>query len=133
MVFLCSISALYLVLTHVFSASAVTVTVSTGTTYQEMDGFGFSQAFGRANDVVNLPAAQQKQTLDYLFNTTTGAGMTILRNRVGSGGLGDSIEPNSPGSPSATPTYVWDGDDSGQVSTLSAPVISPCFLRFTFY
>ncbi|EIM79541.1 glycoside hydrolase [Stereum hirsutum FP-91666 SS1] len=107
--------ALFSLLLHVFPVSAVTVTVDIGTTYQEMDGFGFSQAFGRANDVKNLPAAQQRQTLDLLFNITNGAGMTILRNRIGSGGLGDSIEPNSPGSSNATPTYVWDGDDSGQV------------------
>ncbi|KZV74432.1 carbohydrate-binding module family 1 protein [Peniophora sp. CONT] len=104
-----------LLLERIACATAVTVTVSVGQTFQEMDGFGFSQAFGRANDVKNLPAAQQKQTLDLLFNTTTGAGMTILRNRVGSGGTGDSIEPTSPGSPSATPKFVWDGNDSGQV------------------
>ncbi|VDC06962.1 unnamed protein product [Peniophora sp. CBMAI 1063] len=104
-----------LLLGRILGTSAVTVTVNSEQTFQEMDGFGFSQAFGRANDVKNLPAAQQKQTLDLLFNTSTGAGMTILRNRVGSGGTGDSIEPTSPGSPTATPKYVWDGNDSGQV------------------
>lgn len=41
--------------------------------------------------------------------------MSILRNRIGSGGSGDSIEPNSPGSPSGNPTYVWDGSDTNQV------------------
>lgn len=99
-------------LSHV---TAITVTIDPSTTFQQMDGFGFSEAFGRANDVKNLPVAQQKQTLDLLFNSSTGAGFTILRNRIGSGGVGDSIEPNSPGSPSATPVYDWDGDDSGQV------------------
>lgn len=63
----------------------------------------------------NYPAAQQQTVLDLLFNPTTGAGLTILRVRVGSGGAGDSILPTSPGSPNATPKYVWDGDDSGQV------------------
>lgn len=92
--------------------AGVTVTVNVNTNYQTMDGFGFSQAFGRANDVKGLPSSQQKQTLDWLFSPTTGAGFTILRNRIGSGGSGDSIEPNSPGSPSATPTYIWDGNDS---------------------
>ncbi|KAF8311270.1 glycoside hydrolase [Clavulina sp. PMI_390] len=96
-------------------AAAVTVNVTVGTTYQTIDGFGFSQAFGRANDVKNSPAAEAKMTLDLLFSTTTGAGFTILRNRIGSGGSGDSIEPTSPGSPSATPSYTWDGNDSGQV------------------
>ncbi|KAI0036205.1 glycoside hydrolase [Vararia minispora EC-137] len=93
----------------------VTVTINVGQTFQTIDGFGFSQAFGRANDIKGLPAASQKQALDFLFNTTSGAGMTILRNRIGSGGSGDSIEPKSPGSPSATPTYVWDDNDTGQV------------------
>ena len=97
------------------SARATSVTVNLAQTYQTMDGFGFSQAFGRANDLYNLPSAQRTKALDLLFSTTTGAGMTILRNRIGSGGVGDSIEPTAPASPSATPTYVWDGNDTSQV------------------
>jgi O-glycosyl hydrolase len=96
-------------------STAASVTVNVGTTYQTMDGFGFSEAFGYANGIVALSGAPQKQCLDLLFNTTNGAGLTILRNRIGSGGAGDSIEPTSPGSSSATPKYTWDGKDSGQV------------------
>lgn len=91
------------------------INVDIGTTYQTMDGFGFSQAFGRANDLYNLPSTQRSYALDLLFSPTAGAGFTILRNRIGSGGSGDSIEPTSPGSPSATPKYVWDGSDGHQV------------------
>jgi O-glycosyl hydrolase len=91
------------------------ITVNVGTKYQQIDGFGFSQAFGRAKEFQNAPSATQKKALDYLFSTTTGAGFSIIRNRIGSGGSGDSIEPASPGSPSAAPSYVWDGDDSGQM------------------
>lgn len=91
------------------------ITVDISTTYQTMDGFGFSQAFGRANDLYNLPTSQRSYALDLLFSPTAGAGFTILRNRIGSGGSGDSIEPTSPGSPSGTPKYVWDGSDSHQV------------------
>lgn len=91
------------------------INVNVGTTYQTMDGFGFSQAFGRANDLYNLPTTQRSHALDLLFSPTAGAGFTILRNRIGSGGSGDSIEPTSPGSPSGTPKYVWDGSDSHQV------------------
>ena len=80
-----------------------------------IDGFGFSQAFGRANEFKSANSAAQKTALDLFFSTTAGAGFSIIRNRIGSGGSGDSIEPNSPGSPSATPNYVWDGSDSGQV------------------
>ncbi|KAF7334598.1 Glycoside hydrolase [Mycena venus] len=98
-----------------FVRAQTTVTVQAGTTFQTMDGFGFSEAFGHANDLFNYPAAEQKQVLDLLFNVTTGAGMTIIRNRIGSGGAGDSILPTSPGCPTCTPTYVWDGSDGHQV------------------
>jgi O-glycosyl hydrolase len=59
------------------------------------------------------PAVQQ-QMLDLLFSTSDGAGFTILRNIVASTAT-QSIEPNSPGSATATPQYVWDGVDAGQV------------------
>ncbi|KIJ36535.1 carbohydrate-binding module family 1 protein [Sphaerobolus stellatus SS14] len=91
------------------------ITVNLNSTLQEIDGFGVSQAFGRAEEFYNLASGPRQQGLDYLFSTSTGAGLTIIRNRIGSGGSGDSILPNSPGSPSGTPQYVWDGDDSGQV------------------
>ncbi|KAI1827567.1 glycoside hydrolase family 5 protein [Xylaria intraflava] len=97
------------------AAGQAAITVDIGTTYQKIDGFGFSQAFGRATEFQNASNATQKAALDYLFSTTTGAGFSIIRNRIGSGGTGDSIEPNNPGSPSATPKYVWDDNDSGQV------------------
>ncbi|KAG8951183.1 hypothetical protein FRC04_006665 [Tulasnella sp. 424] len=92
-----------------------TITVNVGTTLQQIDGFGVSQAFGRASEFQAMASGPRATGLDYLFSTTTGAGLTIIRNRIGSGGSGDSIEPNSPGSPSAAPTYVWDNNDSGQV------------------
>ncbi|KAI2627116.1 glycoside hydrolase family 5 protein [Xylaria nigripes] len=98
-----------------FVAAQAAITVDIKTTYQKIDGFGFSQAFGRAKEFENASEVTRKAALDYLFNTTTGAGFSIIRNRIGSGGSGDSIEPDSPGSPSAKPTYVWDNDDSGQV------------------
>lgn len=98
-----------------FASSQASVTVDVGTKYQQIDGFGFSQAFGRAKEFQDAPALTQKKALDYLFNTTTGAGFSIIRNRIGSGGKGDSILPNSPGSPSGKRSYVWDGDDRGQL------------------
>lgn len=91
------------------------ITIDANSKLQKIDGFGFSQAFGRAKEFQTAPTGMQKQALDYLFSTTSGAGFSIIRNRIGSGGSGDSIEPNNPGSPSATPKYVWDNDDRGQV------------------
>jgi glucuronoarabinoxylan endo-1,4-beta-xylanase len=97
--------------------AATTVAVNGGTTYQRIDGFGISEAFGQANSIRNLSSSAQRQALDLLFNTSTGAGFSILRSLIPSGS--DSIEPKSPGSPSATPTYVWNGSsdstDQGQL------------------
>ncbi|KAJ0316452.1 hypothetical protein Brms1b_005482 [Colletotrichum noveboracense] len=91
------------------------ITVDTSSKLQKIDGFGFSQAFGRAKEFQNAPAALQQEALDLLFSTDKGAGFSIIRNRIGSGGKGDSILPTSPGSPSGKPTYSWDDDNSGQV------------------
>jgi O-glycosyl hydrolase len=95
------------------SLAQTTVTISTTTNYQTIDGFGFSEAFGFGEAVQSAPSAQQTQALNYMFSTTSGAGLTILRNRIAADS--GSIEPNSPGSPSGTPTYVWDGNDESQV------------------
>ncbi|KAL4931096.1 glycoside hydrolase superfamily [Aspergillus undulatus] len=76
--------------------SAGSIEVDTSSLLQEIHGFGFSQAFGRASD------------------TETGAGFSIIRNNFPSS-VDATIEPESPGSPSATPDYTWSGDDAGQV------------------
>lgn len=89
-------------------------TISNGVTYQTIDGFGVSEAFEQAPLIQALGATQRRQVLDLLFSASDGAGLSIVRNRIGSTST-TSIEPNSPGSPSATPTYVWDGSDDGQV------------------
>ena len=69
---------------------------------------------------MNLPVDKRAATVDVLFNTTTGAGFSIVRNGIGSSPDSSSdhmntFEPKSPGSPTAAPSYVWDGKDSGQV------------------
>ena len=85
----------------ILASSAATITVNANSPLQQIDGFGFSQAFGRANELKSASSGIQKQALDYLFSTSTGAGFSILRNRIGS--------------PGGTPKYSWDGNDSGQV------------------
>lgn len=99
------------------SLAQTQVTVNPSTTYQTIDGFGFSEAFGFGGGVQNAPSAQQTQALNYMFSTTQGAGFTILRNRIASN-PGDTIEPTKPASPSATPKYVWNGNDQSQVRFL---------------
>ncbi|KAH8883680.1 glycoside hydrolase [Thozetella sp. PMI_491] len=88
--------------------------------YQTIDGFGFSEAFQRAYNIYNLAEPKRSRLVDLLFNSTTGAGFTILRNGIGSSPNSsydwmNTIEPTSPGSPNATPTYLFDGKDAGQL------------------
>jgi glucosylceramidase len=93
-------------------AYAQTDSVDFTTNLTRVDGFGFSDAFGQASNIKSLPAPQQQQVLDLLFNRSTGAGFSMYRLGI----ITDSnIEPTSPGSPDATPTYVFDGSDGNQV------------------
>ena len=97
--------------------AADTVTINGATTFQTITGFGASEAFGEAQTVMNAPAAVQQQALSLLYSPTSGAGLTMLRNWI-SADSGSTIEPNSPGSPSATPAYVpmsSTGQDAGQL------------------
>jgi O-glycosyl hydrolase len=99
---------------------ASTIVVDLAKTYQTMDGFGISETFQRANQIKALSESLQRNALDLLFNRTTGAGFSILRNGIGSSpdSTSDhmvSIQPKSPGGPNASPKYVWDGNDNSQV------------------
>ncbi|KAJ6520909.1 glycoside hydrolase [Mycena vulgaris] len=95
---------------------ATPISVNLATSFQTMDGFGVSQAFGRANNVFTATASAQTASLDLLFSPTVGAGFTILRNRIGNGNTAaDSILPTSPGSPSGAPQYQFDNNDSSQI------------------
>ena len=112
------------------ASAASTVIVNGANTYQTIDGFGASGAFHVASVLHGsggLSATQQQAILDVLFSQTTGAGLSILRNQIGSsadancgtagvGGDVCSIEPTAPvGGPGGTPTYVWDGSDADQI------------------
>ncbi|KAJ7129150.1 glycoside hydrolase superfamily [Mycena epipterygia] len=101
---------------HHLQRRATSISVTLGTTFQEMDGFGVSEAFGRATNIFDSSASAQTAALDLMFSPTAGAGFTILRNRIGNGNTAsDSILPTSPGSPSATPNYQLDNNDSSQI------------------
>ncbi|KAI0180014.1 glycoside hydrolase family 30 protein [Hypoxylon sp. FL1284] len=98
-----------------------TITVDLSKTYQTIDGFGCSFAFQRANLITNMSdKTKQRELLDLLFNTTTGAGLSIIRNGIGSSPDSSSdhmntFAPKDPGGPGAEPQYTWDGKDSGQL------------------
>ena len=94
-----------------------TAAINGATTYQTMTGFGVSEGFGQASTVMDASSSVQQQVLKYLYGTSGGAGLTILRNEI-SADSGDTIEPNAPSGPTATPTYVplsSIGDDQGQL------------------
>lgn len=100
--------------------SATTITVNLNQTYQRIDGFGCSEAFQRAVQMSKLSEAQQQKALDLLFSTQTGAGLSILRNGIGSSPDMSSdhmvsIAPKSPGGPSKPLVYSWDGSDNKQL------------------
>ncbi|KAK3317306.1 glycoside hydrolase superfamily [Cercophora scortea] len=100
----------------------VGVSVDLNTAYQNIDGFGFSEAFQRAHAFTNLPPAQQRDVLDLLFDPamgagydqTGGAGFSILRLGLGSSPNSTVDHMNSP-QPSEDGPFKWDHDDSGQV------------------
>lgn len=103
-------------------SSLVSVSVNPKVQFQEIDGFGASQAFQRAEDIFGkygLPAVNQTLVLNLLYDKDIGAGFTILRNGIGSSNTSNSnfmnsIEPTNPGGPDAKPEYVWDHYNSGQ-------------------
>ncbi len=103
--------------TQLPASAASAVAVNGATTYQTIDGFGMSEAFGQANSIRNLGTTARQQALDLLFNTGNGAGFSILRSLIPSDS--GSIEPTAPsGGPSGTPHYVWSGDDAQDAGQL---------------
>ncbi|MGE5292361.1 MAG: cellulose binding domain-containing protein [Micromonosporaceae bacterium] len=90
--------------------AASTATINGSATFQAIDGFGASEAFGQASTIMNAAAATQKQALDLLYSRTAGAGLTILRNEIPSDS-NHTIEPTAPSSASAPPTYNTLGTD----------------------
>jgi len=97
--------------------AADTATINGASTFQTITGFGASEAFGQAQTVMNASSPVQQAALNDLYGPTTGAGLTILRNWI-SADSGSTIEPNSPGSPSAAPTYLpmsSTSQDAGQL------------------
>jgi O-glycosyl hydrolase len=87
------------------AAAASVATINGAVTYQRIAGFGASEAFGQAEQIMDAPAATQQQALNLLYSRTSGAGLTILRNEIGAD-PGNTIEPVAPSGPDAAPSYV---------------------------
>jgi len=98
-------------------AAASAVTVQEGVRYQQIDGFGASEAFGQAQTLRSAPDDLQRKVLNLLYSTASGAGLTILRNEI-SADSGTTIEPAAPARPGAKPAYLplsATADDQGQL------------------
>lgn len=65
------------------SASTI-ITVNPATTYQTIDGFGFSLTEGSAEVISSLTIYQQNLLMSELFDRSTGLGISVLRIGIGS-------------------------------------------------
>lgn len=72
------------------STSGTILSVDTNTSYQSIDGFGFTLTQGSAEVINSLSAATQQTILDELFNESTGIGISVLRISIGASDLSNS-------------------------------------------
>jgi glucosylceramidase len=70
------------------SNSNPTVTVNTGTTYQSIDGFGFTLTEGSAKVIAGMSSSSQSSLLNELFSTG-GIGISIVRIGIGATDLSE--------------------------------------------
>ncbi|HEY5583152.1 MAG TPA: glycoside hydrolase [Ruminiclostridium sp.] len=97
--------------TNVLTVSAAdgTSTINWSGVQQEIDGFGCSGAFNQAYRLQQCNSTVQTQVLDLLFSTTNGAGLSIVRNDVGDGGVWNDVA--SWAHPTIEPTQgTWNTD-----------------------
>lgn len=67
-----------------------TVTINAATTYQTMDGFGYTLTEGSCEVISGMAATQQNQLLNDLYNPTTGLNANVVRISIGASDLSSS-------------------------------------------
>ncbi|WP_029273409.1 RICIN domain-containing protein [Flavobacterium sp. KJJ] len=67
-----------------------TVTINAGTTYQTMDGFGYTLTEGSCEVISGMATTQQNQLLNDLYNPTTGLNANVVRISIGASDLSSS-------------------------------------------
>lgn len=67
-----------------------TVTINAGTTYQTMDGFGYTLTEGSCEVISGMAATQQNQLLNDLYNPATGLNANVVRISIGASDLSSS-------------------------------------------
>jgi glucosylceramidase len=70
--------------------SVATITVNTGTTYQTMDGFGYTLTEGSAEVISAMAPAQQDALLNEIYNPTTGLNANVVRISIAASDLSSS-------------------------------------------
>src|SRR4051812_27336762 len=83
-------------------SSALTITVDPSRTYQRMAGFGASITDSSAHVLTGLDAATRDATMNDLFSPSTGDGLAVLRQPMGSS---DFVDGNH---------YTYDDVPAGQ-------------------
>lgn len=97
--------------------AASTVTVDAGTVYQNIDGFGVSEAFHQSNNIALLGETKKNEIYDLLFSTTKGAGFSIFRSILGDGGTWGKADdgPNKTMQP-AENKWDWTESNDDQIA-----------------
>src|ERR1700677_3151065 len=79
---------------------------------QQIDGFGFSEAFHAARLIQNLSDKDRTDLLNLMFSVNGGMGYSILRNQIGSGPLGAGVKDGTVASiEPASGEFNWTGDE----------------------
>jgi glucuronoarabinoxylan endo-1,4-beta-xylanase len=79
---------------------------------QQIDGFGFSEAFHMARAMQNLPEPDKTNLLNLMFSSQGGMGYSILRTQIGEGPLGAGVKDGTVASIEPAPNeYNWTGDE----------------------
>jgi glucosylceramidase len=67
-----------------------TITINAATTYQTMDGFGYTLTEGSAEVISAMAATQQNQLLNDLYNPVTGLNASVVRISIAASDLSSS-------------------------------------------
>jgi glucosylceramidase len=71
------------------SGSSTVINVNEGTTYQGIDGYGFTLTQGSAKVIAGMSASAQSALLTELFHPTNGIGISVVRIGIGATDLSD--------------------------------------------
>ena len=78
---------------------------------QQIDGFGFCEAFHEARNLQSFPEKERAFLLDLLFSANGGMGFSILRNIVGDGATVENKDGTTASIEPAPGVWNWAGDE----------------------